>query len=193
VLGGLVAAVSTAFAHGYGYHRDELYFLAAGRHLAWSYPDQGPVTPVLARVMSAIAPHSFDGPAYPVCTRDRGNSPSHRRDRVGAWRRKARAVDRRRLHRGRGSVPRDRTPAQHDDVRPARVDRRDVVARTRRPHRPAAAVARDRFRRRLGAQQAAARILHRGHRSGLAGHRPTRSPSQQLAVARLRQWRGWCW
>jgi 4-amino-4-deoxy-L-arabinose transferase-like glycosyltransferase len=59
LLGGLVAAVSIAFAHGYGYHRDELYFLVAGRHLAWSYPDQGPVTPFIARVMSAIAPHSL--------------------------------------------------------------------------------------------------------------------------------------
>ncbi|HEY2778915.1 MAG TPA: glycosyltransferase family 39 protein [Gaiellaceae bacterium] len=58
-MGGFVAAVSIVFAHGYGYHRDELYFLVAGRHLAWSYPDQGPVTPFLARVMSAIAPHSL--------------------------------------------------------------------------------------------------------------------------------------
>jgi dolichyl-phosphate-mannose-protein mannosyltransferase len=59
LLGGLVAAVSIAFAHGYGYHRDELYFLVAGRHLAWSFPDQGPVTPFIARVMSAIGPHSL--------------------------------------------------------------------------------------------------------------------------------------
>jgi hypothetical protein len=29
------------FAGGYGYHRDELYFLVAGEHLAWAYPDQG--------------------------------------------------------------------------------------------------------------------------------------------------------
>jgi hypothetical protein len=47
------------FAHGYGYHRDELYFLAAGRHLAWSYADQGPLTPFAARVMSEIAPGSL--------------------------------------------------------------------------------------------------------------------------------------
>ena len=30
-----VVAALAAAASGYGYHRDELYFLAAGRHLAW--------------------------------------------------------------------------------------------------------------------------------------------------------------
>jgi 4-amino-4-deoxy-L-arabinose transferase-like glycosyltransferase len=58
-ISGALAAVLVAFAGGYGYHRDELYFLVAGDHLAWSFPDQGLLTPLIAHVMDTIAPGSL--------------------------------------------------------------------------------------------------------------------------------------
>jgi 4-amino-4-deoxy-L-arabinose transferase-like glycosyltransferase len=59
LIAGAVTAVLVAFASGYGYHRDELYFVAAGQHLAWAYADQGPLTPLIARAMTELASGSL--------------------------------------------------------------------------------------------------------------------------------------
>lgn len=58
-IAGAESVVLVAFASGYGYHRDELYFIAAGQHLDWAYADQGPVTPLIARAMTEISATSL--------------------------------------------------------------------------------------------------------------------------------------
>ena len=112
-LGGLVALLLVVFAGGYGYHRDELYFLAAGRHLAWGYPDQGPVTPLVAHLMSLLAPGSLAVLRIPPALTSAGTVvlTGAIAYELGA-RRRARA-DRRQLRRGRISGAGRRPSAQH--------------------------------------------------------------------------------
>lgn len=45
--------VQLAFAGGYGYFRDELYYLACARHLAWGYVDHPPLCVVLLGIVHA--------------------------------------------------------------------------------------------------------------------------------------------
>ncbi|GEJ55935.1 glycosyltransferase family 39 protein [Anaeromyxobacter diazotrophicus] len=60
-------ALHLACGNRYGVFRDELYFLACGRHLAWGYVDQPPLIAVVARGASALfgtSPIGLRLPAY---------------------------------------------------------------------------------------------------------------------------------
>jgi hypothetical protein len=59
---GLQTASNLWQAHiGYGYFRDELYYILCGRHLAWGYVDHGPLVAVQARLAIALFGRSLAG------------------------------------------------------------------------------------------------------------------------------------
>ena len=51
---GAVTAIELAVASRYGFHRDELYFIAAGQHLDTAYVDQPPFVAVVARLAGEL-------------------------------------------------------------------------------------------------------------------------------------------
>jgi Dolichyl-phosphate-mannose-protein mannosyltransferase len=50
----VIAAIHLAVATRYGWFGDEFYYVICGRHPAWGYVDQPPLTPMLARLAAAI-------------------------------------------------------------------------------------------------------------------------------------------
>jgi hypothetical protein len=61
VIAAAAFAVEMAVSGRYGYARDELYFLAAGHHLAFGYVDQPALTPLLARFEAAAFGNTLTG------------------------------------------------------------------------------------------------------------------------------------
>jgi 4-amino-4-deoxy-L-arabinose transferase-like glycosyltransferase len=59
VLAGALVTLLLAFAARYGYHRDELYFIAIGGHPTFGYADQPPLVPLAAHAMDAVSGHSL--------------------------------------------------------------------------------------------------------------------------------------
>ena len=59
VIAAAEALVLLATSTRYGYHRDEMYFIAAGSHAAFGYPDQPPLVPLLCWAMNALVPGSL--------------------------------------------------------------------------------------------------------------------------------------
>ncbi len=51
---------------GWGYFRDEFYYLACGRHLAWGYVDHGPLVAIQARLAETLFGHSLAGIRLPA-------------------------------------------------------------------------------------------------------------------------------
>jgi 4-amino-4-deoxy-L-arabinose transferase-like glycosyltransferase len=49
-----IAAAHVALAPGYGYFRDEFYYLACGRHLALGYVDHPPLIGLVAALVSTV-------------------------------------------------------------------------------------------------------------------------------------------
>ncbi|MEU8635375.1 glycosyltransferase family 39 protein [Amycolatopsis sp. NPDC048633] len=54
LVAGVIAVIHLAVAARYGWHRDEFYYVITGRHPAWGYVDQPPLTPALARLAAAL-------------------------------------------------------------------------------------------------------------------------------------------
>ena len=54
VVAGLMVVGLMAVSAAYGFHRDEMYFIVAGRHPAFGYVDQPPLTPLISAAAAAI-------------------------------------------------------------------------------------------------------------------------------------------
>ena len=54
LIAAVFVAVELAVSRRYGFQQDELYFIVAGRHLAFGYVDQPPLVPLLTRITDVL-------------------------------------------------------------------------------------------------------------------------------------------
>ena len=71
-------AAELAVSGRYGFLQDELYFIEAGRHLAFGYVDQPPLAPLLTRVTGilGVSPTAIRTPWCSWSTRSAGCGPT---------------------------------------------------------------------------------------------------------------------
>ncbi len=118
----LQLAVLLATSTRYGYHRDELYFIVAGSHPAFGYPDQPPLVPLLCWAMNSLAPGSLlllRAPSALAAAATTVLAALIARE-LGGGRRAQ--VDRGGLHGVLGLRARGQPSREHDDLRPAEHD-----------------------------------------------------------------------
>ena len=136
----LLLAGALALVHGiasawYGAFGDELYFVAAGRHLAWGYADQPPLVPWLAAALDHLAPGNLVVLRLPATLASAGHvvlaALLARRD----GRATPGAAPRRRRGRDLAVLPRHRPPAGDLDARPGPVDPAALAGRALGAHR----------------------------------------------------------
>ena len=80
VLVAIKIAVNMAVASRYGWHRDELYYADAGRHLSFGYVDFPPVTAWIARLGSELFGQSLAGLRFLAVLAGSGVIDHHRAD-----------------------------------------------------------------------------------------------------------------
>jgi 4-amino-4-deoxy-L-arabinose transferase-like glycosyltransferase len=54
-------AIHVALIGRFDYHRDELYFISCGKHLAFGYVDHPPLVPWIAALAGALFDHGLFG------------------------------------------------------------------------------------------------------------------------------------